>query len=96
LKHLSANNYGIAALVLRQKRTADMANETVPDSVRTKAEIMEYVKGPFTALHKAVATIEEKNVVQLTASPSQVAEDAFFVRDGCGRSLSEDLRVGKQ
>jgi uncharacterized damage-inducible protein DinB len=71
LKHLSANNYGIAALILGQKRTADMANETGPDSVRTKAEIMEYVKGSFTALHKAVATVNEKNLVQPTASPSQ-------------------------
>ena len=39
--------------------------------MRTKAEIMEYVKGSFAALHEAVATIDEKNVVQPTASPSQ-------------------------
>jgi hypothetical protein len=71
LKHLAANNYGIAALILGQKRTADMENETGPDSVRTKAEIMEYVKGSFAALHEAVATIDEKNVVQPTASSSQ-------------------------
>jgi uncharacterized damage-inducible protein DinB len=71
LKHLAANNYGMAALILGQKRTAEMANETGPDSVRTKAEIMEYVKGSFAALHEAVATIDEKNVVQPTASPSQ-------------------------
>jgi uncharacterized damage-inducible protein DinB len=71
LKHLAANNYGIAALILGQKRTADMENETGPDSVRTKAEIMEYVNGSFAALHEAVATIDEKNVVQATASPSQ-------------------------
>jgi DinB superfamily len=71
LKHLAANNYGIAALILGQKRTADMANETGPDSVRSKAEVMEYVIGSFVALHKAVATIDEKNVVQPTASPSR-------------------------
>jgi multidrug transporter EmrE-like cation transporter len=61
---------GMAALILGQKRTADMANETGPDPVKTKAEIMEYVKGSFMALHKAVATIDEKNVVQPTTSPS--------------------------
>ena len=70
VKHLAANNYGIAALILGRRRTADMENETGPDSVRTKAEIMEYVKGSFAALHEAVATIDEKNVVQPTASPS--------------------------
>jgi uncharacterized damage-inducible protein DinB len=71
LKHLAANNYGMAALILGQQRTAETANETGPDSVRTKAEIVEYVKGSFVALQKAVATIDEKNVVQPTASPSQ-------------------------
>jgi uncharacterized damage-inducible protein DinB len=71
VKHLAANNYGIAALILGRRRTADMENETGPDSVRTKAEIMEYVKGSFIALHKAVVTIDEKNAVQPTASPSQ-------------------------
>jgi uncharacterized damage-inducible protein DinB len=71
LKHLAANNYGMAALILGQERTAETANETGPDSVRTKSEIVEYVKGSFVALHKAVATIDEKNVVQPTASPSQ-------------------------
>jgi uncharacterized damage-inducible protein DinB len=71
VKHLAANNYGIAALILERKRNAEMANETGPDSVRTKAEIMDYVKGSFVALRKAVATIDEENVVQRTASPSQ-------------------------
>lgn len=71
VKHLAANNYGMAALIQRRKRADEMANETGPDSVKTKAEIIEYVRGSFAALHDAVATIDEKNVVQPTASPSQ-------------------------
>lgn len=71
LKHLAANNYGMASLILERRRTSDMENETGPDSVRTKAEIMEYVQGSFAALHEAVAMINDKNVVQPTASPSQ-------------------------
>jgi hypothetical protein len=71
VKHLAANNYGIAALILGRKRTADMENEAGPDSVRTKADIMEYVKGSFASLHTAVATIDEKNVVQPSVTPSQ-------------------------
>jgi uncharacterized damage-inducible protein DinB len=70
LKHLAANNYGMAALILEEKRTPEMTKETGPDSLRTKAEIMEYLTGSFAALHKAVATINENNVVQPTASPS--------------------------
>jgi uncharacterized damage-inducible protein DinB len=100
LKHLAANNYGIAALILGQKRTADMANEIGPDSVRTKAEIMKYVRGSFMALHKAVATIDEKNVVQPTASSSQWQKTRLsFVMDAVAHSfdhygqLVEYLRI---
>jgi hypothetical protein len=70
VKHLSANNYRMAALILLQKPTAEMENETGPESVRTKTEIMEYLKGSFAALHKAVATINEKNVVEPVPTPS--------------------------
>jgi hypothetical protein len=70
VKHLSANNYRMAALIMKEKPTAEMENETGPDSVRTKAEIMEYLKGSFTALHKAVATIDAQNAVQPVPTPS--------------------------
>ena len=70
VKHLAANNYGIASLIVGKARTADMLNETGPDSVKTKAEIMEYLRGSFTALHNAVGTIDENNVVQPATSSS--------------------------
>jgi hypothetical protein len=69
VKHLSANNYRMAAVILLQKPTAEMENETGPDSIKTKAEIMEYLKGSFAALHKAVATIDTRNVVAQIPSP---------------------------
>jgi hypothetical protein len=71
VKHLSANNYRMAALILLQKPTAEMENETGPESVKTKAEIMEYLNGSFAALHKAVATIDVKNVVEPVPTPSE-------------------------
>jgi hypothetical protein len=70
VKHLAAANYWMAALILGNKASAEQYNETGPDSVKTKAEIMEYLKGSFVALHKAVATIDEKNVVQPATTPS--------------------------
>jgi hypothetical protein len=65
LKHLAANNYRQAAVILGQPPTADQINEKGPDSVRTKAEVMDYLKGSFASLHKAVATINDKNEVEL-------------------------------
>ena len=64
LKHLAANNYWAAAVILGEKPTADQLDEKGPDSVKTKAEILSYLKGSFADLHKAVATINDKNLVQ--------------------------------
>jgi len=45
------------------KHAAEAGDETGPDSVRTKADIIAYLKGSFAALHKAAATIDEMNLV---------------------------------
>jgi hypothetical protein len=64
IKHLAANNYDMAAAILGENPTPEMENETGPDSVRNKAEVVAYLKGSFTALHKAVATIDDKNLLE--------------------------------
>jgi uncharacterized damage-inducible protein DinB len=64
VKHLAANNYRMAAYILGEKPTPEQESETGPDAVQSKAQIMEYVKGSFAALHRAVATINEKNLVE--------------------------------
>src|SRR5579859_6558506 len=51
LRHLAANNYRQAAVILGKRPTADQINEEGPDSVKTKAEIVNYLKGSFAALH---------------------------------------------
>jgi len=64
VKHLAANNYRMAAKIMGEKPTPDQENETGPESVKTKAEIMEYLRGSFTALHKAMATMNDKNIAE--------------------------------
>jgi len=63
IKHLAANNYRMAARTLGQNPTADQEAETGPDAVRSKAEILEYLKGSFVALHRSAATITGENAV---------------------------------
>jgi hypothetical protein len=70
LKHLAADNYWMATLIVGGKPTADMSGETGPDSVRTKSQIMQYLKGSFASLHHAVATIDGDNVVAPVPTPS--------------------------
>jgi hypothetical protein len=70
VKHLAANNYRMAALIVGDTPTADMDNESGPDGIRTKPQIVEYLKGSFAALHKAVGTIGPLNLVEPVKSPS--------------------------
>jgi uncharacterized damage-inducible protein DinB len=71
VKHLAANNYRMAAYILNQTPTPEEKSETGPDTVQSKAQIMEYVRGSFAALHRAIAAINEGNMLEpLTSSPS--------------------------
>jgi hypothetical protein len=84
IKHLAANNYRMAANILAQKTTPDQEAEIGPDDVRTKAQIVNYLRGSFVALHLAVATITEENMLKPLGShlpprqdnPIQFAVDA--------------------
>ena len=81
VKHLAANNYAMAAKVAGRTPLPDMANETGPDSVRTKAQIVAYVRGSFVALHRAAATITGGNAAAPVRSTStwQRTRLAFIV-----------------
>ena len=57
IKHLAANNYRMAVRMLAETPSPDQESETGPDSVRSKAQIMDYVRGSFAALHQSVSTI---------------------------------------
>src|SRR5207237_295763 len=37
-------------------------HETAPGSVRTKAQVMDYLKGSFASLHRAAAALNESNM----------------------------------
>ena len=68
VKHLAANNYRMAAYITLQTPSRDQEDETGPENVRSKAQILEYVKGSFTALHHAVATINDRNALEIIAT----------------------------
>jgi len=63
VKHLAATNYILAAAALREPTPASAGDEAGPDDVRTKLEILEYLRGSFKALHRAAAAIDADNAV---------------------------------
>ena len=101
IKHLAANNYRMAAYILTQTPTPDQESETGPDTVQSKAQIMDYVKGSFAALHRAMAAINEGNMLEpMAASPSprqktrlQLAEDVVAHSNDHYGQMVEYLRM---
>lgn len=62
VKHFSATNHILAAATLGEEPPADAGDEMGPESVRTKAEILIYLKGSFVHLDKAIEAIGETNI----------------------------------
>jgi uncharacterized damage-inducible protein DinB len=60
VKHLSATNYILAAAALAEEPPADAGDELGPEAVRTKAEVLNYLKGSFAYLDKAIEAIGQK------------------------------------
>jgi hypothetical protein len=64
VKHLAAANYQLAAGALGENPPAGTDNESAPDALKTKAEIMDYLRGSFALLLRAAASIDAKNMEQ--------------------------------
>ncbi len=62
VKHLATMIYMTAALVLEEKTPyGPGTNDNGPDSIRSKKEILEYLKDSFAYARKAMASLTEKN-----------------------------------
>jgi uncharacterized damage-inducible protein DinB len=62
VKHLSATNYILAAAALGEESPADAGDELGPEAVKTKDEILGYLKGSFAYLDKAIEAIGQKSI----------------------------------
>jgi hypothetical protein len=65
VKHIAADNYLNGAALLREKPPADLGvHENGPDSLQTKAQVLRFLGDSFAYLHRAVATVNEKNLME--------------------------------
>lgn len=69
VKHVAATNYLVCAGILAEKPPVDTGGESGPASMKSKADILKYLRDSFAYGHKAIATINEQNQVQSIASP---------------------------
>ena len=69
IKHVAAVNYELAAAILEEKPPADIGDEAGPPTITAKTDVLKYMKDSFEYVHKAIATINEKNVAETVKSP---------------------------
>lgn len=69
VKHIAAVNYELAAAILSEKPPVDIGDESGPASVTSKADILKYLNDSFVYVHKAIDTINEKNLTGTVKSP---------------------------
>jgi hypothetical protein len=69
VKHVAAVNYMVGAAILGEKPPVELGSENGPDSIKTKADIMKFLKDSFAYMHKADATINSDNATGLVNSP---------------------------
>jgi uncharacterized damage-inducible protein DinB len=69
VKHVAAVNYLVAAAILGEKPPVELGGENGPDSIKSKADIVNFAKDSFAYAHKAVATITAENATSQVKSP---------------------------
>jgi uncharacterized damage-inducible protein DinB len=75
VKHMSATNHILAAAALGEEPPADAGDEIGPEAVRTKAEILDYLRGSFAHLSKAIEAIGQANPPVNTSPISPLKRD---------------------
>jgi len=69
VKHVAAVNYIVGAAILGEKPPVDTGSENGPDSAKSKADIVKFLKDSFAYAHKAVASINDKNMIEPIKGP---------------------------
>ncbi len=68
--HSAAVIYAVSAAVLGEKNPADMGeHENGPASIKTKDDVVKFVKAAFAYGHKAMQTLTAENLTGMVKSP---------------------------
>lgn len=67
VKHIAASNYALWSTLTGDGIPEDFNGGNGPDGLRTKAEILKFLKDSFALGHRAAATLTAENMLQTTA-----------------------------
>jgi uncharacterized damage-inducible protein DinB len=69
IKHIAGANYMFGAAILGEKPPAAAGGENGPSNLNSKADVVKYLNDSYSYLHKALNSIDEKNVLGQVQSP---------------------------
>jgi hypothetical protein len=70
VKHIAVANYQMGAALLREKVPIETGlHDNGPDSVRSKADVVKFLRESFVYLHKGIATVNEHNLMEVVELP---------------------------
>jgi uncharacterized damage-inducible protein DinB len=79
LKHIAASNYLIWSPITGEKPPDTVNDGKGPENMKAKADIIAYLKDSFAFGHKAVATLNESNLVQPIARANNKTTTRLFL-----------------
>ncbi len=69
VKHVAAVNYILAAAILEEKPPVDTGGENGPDTIKSKTDIVKFLKESFAYQHKAMNSLTDQNLTGAVKSP---------------------------
>lgn len=69
IKHIALANYAYSSGILQEKPPVELKGPSGPDSITSRADILKYLKDSFAYAHKALATINDSNVLTPIKAP---------------------------
>jgi uncharacterized damage-inducible protein DinB len=69
VKHVAATNYALWGPITGDKSPLDSKSENGPDSLKTKAEIIKYLKDSYAVGHKAARSLTADNMMSTFHNP---------------------------
>jgi uncharacterized damage-inducible protein DinB len=82
IKHVATSNYEFWAAALGEKPAVDTSKEDGPDSIKTKAEILQFLKDSFALGHRAAKALTAENSAENMALGQGKAPRIFWVSFG--------------
>ena len=69
VRHVASANFMFAAGITGEKAPADLGGENGPEALKTKADILKYLKDSFAYAHRAFAGITDTNATASIPTP---------------------------